>query len=432
MLVFKNATLFDFDHFVENGYLRFDGEIREVGDMSGYSEEEGDEVYDLQGKLVMPGFINGHTHIYSTFARGMIVPFNPRSFSDILKQLWWKLDSKLDLEAVYHSGLVSAVEFIRNGVTTVIDHHASGMAIRGTLRELKKAVVDIGGLRGIFCFETSDRFDVDQAIEENLEFLRTRSEKHAGMFGLHASLSLSNETLRRVSEVLGNAPVHVHVAESEEDEVDSVSKYGMRVVERFEKFGLMNENSIFAHCVHVNEDEAEKIAKHGVYVAVNPTSNMNNAVGLPKLELFMGKGIKVIVGNDGLGYNITRDWMNLYFSQKLEHSDPSFFSLDDLGKAIRNTYELASKVLGVNIGRLEKGYKADLVVLNYVPPTPMTEENAFGHAFFGVFDNPDIVHVLVDGNFLMKDRQLHLNVEDVFEEARKVAEKVWRRLEGNP
>ncbi len=429
MKVFKNAALFDFESFTSRGYVRFESEIVDLGEMSEYEESPGDEVYDLGGKLIMPGFVNGHTHIYSTFARGMIVPFDPKSFVDILKQLWWKLDSKLDLEAVRYSGLVSAVEFAKNGVTTVIDHHASGMAIRGTLKTLKEAVVDVGGLRGIFCFETSDRFDVEEAVRENLDFLEDRSEKHAGMFGMHASLSLSDETLRLISSVLDGHPIHVHVAESEEDELDSLERYGLRVVERFERYGLLNDGSILAHCVHVDEGEIEIMANHGIRVAVNPTSNMNNAVGLPKVKDFVERGIKVVIGNDGLGYNVTRDWMNLYFSQKLKYSSPTAFDLVDLKQLISNTYELASELLGVKLGRLERGYKADMVVLDYTPPTPMNPENAMGHVFFGVFDKPEVVHVLVDGEFVVKDKESVLDVQSIYSEARRVAEKVWERLD---
>ncbi len=427
-MVIKNVMIFDFERFIERGYVRFEKEIKEVGSMEDYRPIDGEEELDLSGKLLMPGFIVGHAHIYSTFARGMIVPFNPKSFKDILEQLWWKLDSKLDLEAVEYSGLVSAIEYIKNGITTVIDHHASGMAIRGTLQTLKKAVVDTGKLRGIFCFETSDRFPVDETIEENIEFMKESSEKHAGMFGLHASLSLSDETLKKVASVLEGRPIHVHVAESVEDELDSIQKSGKRVVKRLDDFGLLTENSILAHCVHIDEEEAEILGQRNVYIAVNVTSNMNNAVGLPKTKLFKEHGIKIIVGNDGLGYNITRDWMNLYFSQKLLYEEPTYFSLDDLKEAIQNTYELASKLLGVKIGKIEPGYKADLVLLDYTPPTPISKENAMGHFFFGVLDSPKVTDVLVDGEFLMKDGKIHLDVEGIYEEARRVAEKVWERL----
>jgi len=406
-------------------YVVFTDKILEVGPMERF--RGADSVEDLHGGFLLPGLVNAHTHVYSTFARGMMIPFNPRSFKDILTQLWWKLDSKLDMEATCYSALVSSVEFIRNGITTIIDHHASGV-IRGTLETLKKAIVDEMGLRGIFCFETSDRFDVDEAIEENLSFSRKKDEKSAGLFGLHASLSLSNETLEKISKVLGDLPIHIHVAESEEDEEDALKKYGVRVVERLEKYGLLNENSILAHCVHINEKEARIIAERKCFIVVNPTSNMNNAVGLPDLKLFEEKGIKVLLGNDGLGYNLTRDMMNLYFSQKLLHKDPTYFSLNDLWKVLKNNYDLAGRILGVKLGKIEKGYEADMITLDYIPPTPLNEDNIHGHVFFGMLDNWRVKDTIVAGKYLMKDYTLRVDVGSIFKKAREIAEKVWNRL----
>ena len=429
MKVFKNVMIFDYERFYENGYIVFGDEILEVGNMEDYEEKDG-EVYDLRGKLAMPGFINSHMHMYSAFARGMIVPFNPKSFSDILKQLWWKLDSKLDEEAVYYSGLVSALEMLRSGTTVVIDHHASGMVVKGSLDALSKAVSDEVGMRGVYCFETSDRFDVKEAIEENLRFMEKRDEKKAGMFGLHASLSLSDSTLKKVSEVLDGRPIHVHVAESLEDEQDSLRKSGVRVVERLDGFGLLTEGSVLAHCVHIDDREADILKDRGVYVAFNVTSNMNNAVGLPRYDIFRDRGVKVVIGNDGLGFNITRDYLNFFFSQKLVLGNITSVGLEDLFGAIKNGYELASKLLGVKLGGIEPGYKADLVVLDYDPYTPVTEENVGGHVVFGIFDFPKVVHVLVDGEFLVKDGDVLFDEEGVYREARRVAEKVWERLRG--
>ena len=406
-------------------YVVFTDKILEVGPMEKFSEA--DNMEDLHGGFLLPGLVNAHTHVYSTFARGMMIPFNPRSFKDILTQLWWRLDSKLDMEAIYYSALVSSIEFIRNGITTIIDHHASRV-IRGTLETLKKAIVDEMGLRGIFCFETSDRFDVDEAIEENLSFSRKKDEKSAGLFGLHASLSLSNETLERISKILGNLPIHIHVAESEEDEEDALEKYGMRVVERLEKYGLLNENSILAHCVHINKEEARIIAERKCFIVVNPTSNMNNAVGLPDLKLFEERGIKVLLGNDGLGYNLTRDMMNLYFSQKVLHKDPTYFSLNDLWKVMKNNYDLAGRILGAKLGRIEEGYEADMITLEYTPPTPLNENNVHSHIFFGMLDNWKVKDTIVAGEYLMKDYTLRVDVDSIFEKAREIAEKVWSRL----
>ncbi|SHH32296.1 amidohydrolase family protein [Thermosipho atlanticus] len=427
-----NANIFDFDNFYENYYILFDKEIIEIGSMEKFPGAS--YVIDAHGNFVMPGLVIGHTHIYSAFARGLSLPFNPTNFKDILNQLWWKLDSKLGETENYFSALVSGIEFIKNGVTTIIDHHASGKQIKGSLNTLRKALCDEIGLRGIFCFETSDRFNVEECIQENLSFLNENSsDMYAGLFGLHASLSLSDETLKKISE-LYKGPIHIHTAESIDDVEDSLSKYGMRVINRLNKFGLLRENSILAHCVHVTEEELKLISKNNCYVALNVSSNMNNAVGLPDYKKMKKHNVKTIVGNDGLGFNLARELLNLFFSMKLKGKSPLAFSLDDLKYSISNTYEIASKLLRIKLGKIQPGYASDLIIVPYIPPTPINKENAYGHVVFGLFDNFRPSHVIVNGKLLMDNYKITVPTDDVneiYKEARKVSQRLWEKLGGS-
>lgn len=428
MKALTNACIFDFQSFKENYYVLFDSEIKEVGKMNEFPGA--DEIYDCSRTIVMPGLINCHTHIYSTFARGMNVPFDPKNFQDILDQLWWKLDGQLDKKAVYYSGLIYGCECIKNGVTSIIDHHASGLDIKGSLKELKKSICDYLGMRGIFCFETSDRFDIEECIGENLQFAKNKSEKHAGLFGMHASMSLSNYTLKNISSVIGDIPIHIHVAESKDDVKDCYKKYGKSIVKRLNDFGLLNNNSIIAHCVHINEEEAELIAQNGCKIAMNPTSNMNNAVGLANYEMFRKFKIPCMIGNDGLGVNITRDFLNIVFTMKNRLNSTTKFNLDDLIHMINNGYEYISNILDINIGRIEKGYKADIITIPYNPPTTMNSDNIFGHVFFGIFDNFKPRDTWCSGQCMMKDYELNVDVDSIYSKAREESDKVWRRING--
>jgi len=420
-----NANIFDYENYFENYYILFDDKIEEIGPMESFKGAS--QIIDAKKNLVLPGFAVGHTHIYSTFARGLNLPFNPLNFKDILNQLWWKLDSKLGERENYYSALISGIEFIKNGVTTVIDHHASGLQIKGSLKTLKNALCDEIGLRGIFCFETSDRFNIDECIEENLDFLSARSEMHAGIFGLHASLSLSDDTLEKISK-LYKGPIHIHTAESIDDVEDSLSKYGMRVITRLDKFGLLRENSILAHCVHASEDELNLISKNNCYVALNVSSNMNNAVGLPNYRMMKKHNVKVIAGNDGLGFNFARELLNLYFSMKLKGKSPVSFSPDNLKHIIKNTYEIASYHLNTNLGKIESGFAADLLIVPYTPPTPLNNENILGHVIYGLYDNFRPSHVIVNGKLLMENYEINLPVSEIYDEARKVAQNFWEKL----
>jgi putative selenium metabolism protein SsnA len=422
-----NANIFDFEDYSEGRFILFEEEIVETGDMKDFRGAE--EVYDCKGSIVMPGLLNGHTHIYSAFARGLNVPFNPKNFKDILTQLWWKLDSKLDKTSVYYSGVVSACDCIKSGVTTIIDHHASGLQISGSLKELKRSVCEDFGLRGVFCFETSDRFDVEECIKENLDFINSaKSSKYAGLFGMHASMSLSDATLKRISGSIEDTPIHIHVAESLEDERDSKIKYGKSIVKRLDDFGLIKENSILAHCVHIDEKEAEILGRKKAYVALNPTSNMNNAVGIPDYKLFIKNNISCLIGNDGLGMNISRDYMNLFFCMKNRLESPVSFTLEDLKRILDNGYNCAGKLLGIKLGRIKRGYRADMIAVPYMSPTAINKENVLSHLIFGVFDNFHPREVWCEGECLMKNYEITKNVQGLYDEAREEGRKVWERI----
>lgn len=426
MKALVNARIYDYENYIDNGYVKFDEQIIEVGSMDEFHGAE--EVIDCRGCIVMPGLANCHTHIYSTFARGMNIPFNPRSFTDILEQLWWKLDRQLDEKAIYSSAIAYGIDCLSSGVTSIIDHHASGLCIEGSLTALNNAIGSKLGMRGIYCFETSDRFPIDKCLSENISFAANHSEHTGSMYGLHASMSLSQESLKKVADVLGDHPIHIHVAESMDDVQDSYKKYNNGIVERLDRYGLLNKNSILAHCVHINEGEAALIADRGCYVALNPTSNMNNAVGLPDFELFRRHKIKCISGNDGLGANITRDYLNLLFSMKNRLGSPSKFSIDDLVQIIKNGYEFISSNLNIKLGRIETAYKADFIVVPYNPPTPISGDNILGHVVFGLFDNFRPKQVWIAGRQMIKDYEPTFEVGDTLKSVREEAAKVWNRL----
>lgn len=421
------AAIYDYHTYRPDGYLLFDHCIREVGPMDAFPGA--DQVFDCRNALVMPGLIVGHAHLYSALVRGLRLPFNPSGFRELLEQLWWRFDRGIDQEVAYHSARVFGLEHLKAGVTTIIDHHAGGAAIRGSLDQLKRGLCDELGLRGIFCFETSDRFGADACIAENLEFARReRSDRCAGLFGMHASLSLSEATLARIAAVLGDLPVHVHVAESSEDEADSLSHYGKRVVQRFHDHGLLNPHSLLAHCVHIDETEAALIAEHGCVVALNPTSNLNNAVGLPDFPLLQKYQIPVIIGTDSLGVNLTRDYLNLLFGMHLKTGSTWRFSYDDLLRCIRQVYEYAGTLLGIKLGRIEPGYAADLLSVPYQAPTPLNAENIFGHIVTGVFDRFQPREVWCRGELKLQNYETVWDEAAIYAEARQAAAKLWGRI----
>jgi cytosine/adenosine deaminase-related metal-dependent hydrolase len=378
----------------------------------------------------MPGLINGHQHIYSTFARGMALDFNPNNFQEILDQLWWKIDGGLNHDNVYYSGIVSGVESVQNGITTVIDHHASGVGIIGSLEMIKRAVCDEVGLRGVFCFETSDRFDIEDCIQENLSFMdKYQTNKTAGLFGLHAAMSLSEGTLNRISECLGERSIHIHVAESLMDQDLSIERYGERVIERLNRHGLLTPKSLLAHCLYIDDNESAIIAKNKCYIVLNVTSNMNNGVGLPDHQLFEKHQIPLMMGNDGIAAGMTNEWLNMLYTMHHKDGTPTQFGYNQLLEMIRTTYTYASTILGCQLGRIETGYEADLIKLPYVAPTPIHQDNAFGHVLYGLAGSFRPMDVWIGGEQIVKAYRVSERLTDQYADAQTSARELWQRLQ---
>ncbi len=428
MFVIKNATIYDFNTFQEDMYIVFDEVIHEVGKMKDYVDDNYEEI-DAINQIVMPGLINGHSHIYSTFARGMNVPFNPKDFKELLEQLWWKLDRNLTNEMTYYSGIVSGVDYLKNGVTTIIDHHASG-EIKNSLNHLKKAVCDEVNLRGVFCFETSDRFDVDDCILENINFIQTNNTNHSkGLFGMHAAFTLSNESLEKISDKLDNNPIHIHVAESKLDQEHSIKKHHERVIYRLNRHNLITENSIITHGLYLHEEELEIINENKAVVALNVTSNMNNAVGLPNYFKMKDAQVKMIIGNDGISMNMASEYKMLYYAMHHLSLSPTKFNFDDLINLINNTYIYTSEILNTKLGKIKKGYQADLSVIPYINPTPLNEDNIFGHLFFGLFNDYKPKEVFVRGKHILNNYQVSSELNNKYKEAKNKAQELWKKVE---
>jgi len=427
------------DHVISNACLLIeDGLITQISpaeDATEYPQHA--NCIDGGGKLAIPGLVNAHTHLYSSLARGMSVsPFAPTSFTEILKQLWWKLDKALDPESVRISALVGAMEAARCGITTLIDHHASPNAIPDSLDALRETVVDTLGLRAALCYELSDRDGLearDRGIAENLRLLRQpRSSTVAAQFGIHASFTVSDETLSKVAESIPEeAGIHIHVAEGPEDEVQCVEKHGLRVIERLDRFGLLRPRSILAHCLHINEAEKDMIAERDAIVVHNPRSNMNNAVGTFDLDGFINRGITTGLGTDGLGANMLAELFTAGILQKHAQGTPLAGSFDALYSLLFvSNPAIASRLLGVELGQLLPGAPADVVLLDYEPPTPIDSGNVLGHLLFGTaVHSLQVSDSFVAGRPVLRNGQfVDLDEEAIYAHAREQAASLWTRL----
>lgn len=392
---------------------------------------------DAKGKLIMPGFINTHMHYYSTFARGMANDSPPANkLSEILKGLWWRLDKTLTLEDVYYSALVPMIDQVRNGVTTVFDHHASPNAITGSLFKIADAATLIG-IRSNLCYETSDRDGEkisDEGIAENVEFIKYCNNKNddmlKGMFGLHASMTISDKTLDKCLDAIANLNTgfHVHTGEGIEDTKDSQQKYGKGVVERWYDAGVLCDKTIAVHCIHIKEKEMDLLKEKNAIVVHNPESNMGNAVGAASILDMYKKGILLGLGTDGY----TADMMESYKVANIIHkhvkSDSKVAWTEIPDMLFNNNRTITERFINGQVGILREGALADIIIVDYNPPTPIDESNINSHLLFGI-NGRFVDTTIINGMVIMENRKLvNIDEERIMARSRELASSVWKRF----
>jgi len=397
------------------------------------------ELLDAKGQYVMPGNICAHTHFFGAYARGMGIPGTPpKDFPEILNRLWWPLDMALDEESVRYSALVMLVDAIKHGTTTLIDHHASPNFIDGSLDVIAGAV-DKSGLRAVLCYEVTDRNGEDGAkagIRENVRFLESNGVKSnsrlAGTFGLHAALSIGDITMQACRDAAPQGTgFHIHVAEHEADEYDSLQNYGMRVVDRLQKFDILGSDSIVAHAIHIDAREAAILADSGTWVTHQARSNMNNGVGAAQVESLLRLGVPVCLGTDGFSSTMWDEWKTVYLLHKIVSRDPRRMNGMDVSQmGIYNNAALAGKFFPkAPLGVLEPGAHADIIFVDYHPHTPLNAGNLPWQILFG-FNESMVTTTIAAGNVLYKDGELlTLDEAKIAAEARALAPSVWERYE---
>ena len=429
------VTLGSNHQVIWNGSVVTEGEnIIAVGDITEMNKHFPEaETVDCTGKVVLPGFICAHHHFYSTMARGMAIPGEPASnFVEILERLWWKVDRALTEEDITLSAQIPLVECIRNGITTVIDHHASPGMRDGSLDLIENAVRQ-AGLRASLCYEVSDRNVMGGGIEENERFIKKIGKgdgQIAAMMGLHASFTLSDETIEKCVGIAKDAGVgcHVHVAEDLADREDSLQKYGMPTVHRLDKMGVSGEKSLFIHCIHIDESEMDLIAATKTSVVHNPESNMNNAVGVSPLLGLLKRNIVVGLGTDGMSSDMLSQMRAAYLLHRLANHDPRVAFLEAPKLLLENNPQIAERQFGIRLGEIAEGSPADLAIIDYHPPTALNEANFLGHLIFGLVD-ATVDTTVCKGKILMRSKKiLTLDEEQIAARSRELAPQMWQRL----
>ena len=416
MLIIHNGRVLTRDAenpYIPDGAVAIGGErILEVGEGRALAARYPDaERLDARGGVIMPGLINAHTHIYSGLARGLAIEGNnPTSFREILEGTWWNIDRHLTLDMTRASAYATLLECIRNGVTTVFDHHASFCEIPGSLFAIRDVARELG-VRACLCYEVSERDGAEkcaQGIRENAEFARwARAEDDdmiRAMFGGHALFTLSDKTLEAMVRANdGMTGFHIHVAEGMDDVWDSLRNYGCRPVNRLLYSGLLGERTLLGHCIHISPAEMDILRQTGTMAVNNPESNMGNAVGCAPVLQMMAKGITVGLGTDAYTHDMLESLKVFLLIQRHTAGLPNVGWDAAMTLLFDNNRQIAARYFSKPLGVLKPGAAADVVVMDYPAFTPFSEENANGHILFGMMGRSCRTTV-VNGRVLYRDR----------------------------
>ena len=386
----------------------------------------------------MPAFINIYEHIYSAFARGLnINGYNPKGFLDILEGMWWTIDRHLTLEQTYLSAMATYIDCIKNGVTTIFDHHASFGHIGGSLFQIEEAARRTG-VRSCLCYEVSDRDGEEKAREsvlENEAFIRHAqaddSGMIAGMMGMHASFTISDKTMDLcAAHRPSGAGYHIHVAEGIEDLHACLRVHGKRIIDRLMDWGVLGEKSLAAHCIYINGHEMELLRETDTCVVHNPESNMGNACGCPPTMELVHRGVLTGLGTDGYTHDMLESYKVANVLHKHHLCDANAAWSEVPLMLFENNRKIASRQFDRPLGILKEGAAADVIVLDYIPLTPMNEDNVNSHVLFGM-SGRSVVTTVANGKVLMKDRVLvDIDEEKVMADCRQAAEELKRAING--
>jgi putative selenium metabolism protein SsnA len=415
------------------------GKVVEIGKTAELQKKHSTaEVLDASGRIVMPGIVCSHSHLYGMLLRGASLKITPPSdFTQILQRVWWPVDEAMNFEDAYASALVASVEFAKSGVTTFADTYSGPNSISGVLDHIARAVEEVG-IRGFIAFEATERHSKDEGtkgVQENVRFAEKMHSKPESLakplFSIHASFTVSDDLIKRVKALAAkyHVPITIHASEGLGDLHHNLENYGKRTVERLRDIGLVGPDVVLAHCVNLDENEINIIAQTNTGVAHNPMSNMLNAVGVAPILRMLEKKINVGLGNDGYIFDMFENMRSTYLLHRVYHKNPNAI---DPYTILEMATVNGARLYGMEkeFGSIEPGKKADIIIIKpSVLPTPLNASSVVGH-LVNTVDGDDVETVLVNGKLVVKDKQLLTFDEEKAQSiSQSAAAKLWERLE---
>jgi len=443
-LTIKNATILPMTEERQSfaGYVRVDGNlIAEVGEGSPKQTANGDQIIDATGCVLMPGLVNAHTHLYQVLLRAV--------WEDLELMPWLRriygCARALRPEHFYAGSLLGCVEAIRGGVTTLCEHNFLNPSPDCAF-ETVRAIQD-SGLRAVFARTIMDTGEiVPDCVKEKpdaaFRYIESLLAKHKSGADLTFMTGPNTPPINTTPELLKEIRrfadaktigISAHVAESRSVIECVRQQHGKAgVVELLHQFGLAAPNSIFAHSVHVSKDEIALLKQTGTSVSHNPVSNMMLGDGVAPVVEMLRQGVNVALGTDGAASNHSQDLFDTMKAasllQKVHHQDAGVI---DPYSVLRMATAGGAKALGLSsvCGTIEVGKRADLILVNLDTVHNQPINDIFSQIVHCAKAS-DVQTVIVNGEILMRDRQLtRLDDKRILADAKIANHDLMERLE---
>ena len=399
-----------------------DGKITFVGKNAFATNIQAENKINAKGKAALPGLINCHTHVPMTLFRGIA---EDQALDVWLKKAIWPLEAKLRSEDIYTGALLGCLEMIKSGTTCFADMYFH--------EDVIAKAVEKSGLRGVLAegiIEAGDKTLGEKMLNESVNFARSfhgyADGRVTALLGPHAAYSCSPELLIKVKEKASelNVGVHIHLAESKEMFKEFEERYGSSEVEFLDKTDLLNRHLLAAHCINLSVEDMNVLSKDKVNVAYVPVANMKLGLGAAKIKDLVDLGVNVGLGTDGPASNNSLDLFETMkmaaLLQKLDCLNPKVLPVYDVSRMATIN---GAKALGLerNVGSLEVGKKADIILVDFSKPHLRPLHNIYANIVYSARGS-DVDTVIVDGKIVMENQKVKtLDEQAVIEKAEKIA-----------
>jgi len=439
MLLIKNGIIVTMDadrRIYRNGAILVDGDrIAQIGPADQVTTPPNAEVIDASGMIVLPGFVSTHNHLYSAVVRSL--PYSGYdnidfSFISWMERFWFALlEDRVTREQIYAGTLANCVDQIKRGITTTSDTIEGSYALPGALFEADRACME-SGIRAVLAFETTGRISEENAalgLQENIDFFEMAKERNGrvtGRFGVHTTFTCSTELIQRVAEEARKrgAGLQMHCCDDRWHSFDTTRRFGKRAVKYLEDIGFLGPDVLLAHCSYIDPIQDPPIfKKYDVKVSHNAESNAIFGFW-PNMVPLLQAGVTVGLGVDGMTHSMFEIMRTAQMIHRIRYENLEILP-DDQVLAMATIEGARCLQMEDEIGSLEVGKKADILILNDQSTVPLFEHNVVTH-IVSSSDRADVDTVIIDGQVVLRHGKMQtVDEEEVLEQCRAEAVKLW-------